>query len=293
MAMQALGLDQTGHFIKTLRVSRHHQPLHLQRWAVPFAQGLQPGLFFALPGGGQHDHWPLALRPNRLPQRPLRGVHLGVELEVAGDHHIGGTRLAKALGIVSRLGQHPRQARIGGARPKREPTGFVERARRQAAIDHHQGQLSALGLGHPVGPNFGFHHQTQTGLEMLKKSGHGLGRVPRLPHQHIARLDHRGEFGMAGGRAGGEDPAGLGQLLPQPPHQGLGRAGFTQGHRVQPDVHGLSGVVVVPPTFSHLLPINGLLDGSARELALHPRLEGAHHEVVNGAAHDVLGVVAR
>jgi hypothetical protein len=66
-----------------------------------------------------------------------------------------------------------------------------------------------------LGPDLGFHQDADARLEVIQKTRHGTGRVPRLPDLHVARAQQLFTFGASRGGAVRQQQAQPRHLLAQ------------------------------------------------------------------------------
>ena len=153
-----------GHFVKTLRMAGHDQPLH--RVALFGRQGLpclQPQGFFAIAAAGQQRHracGPLLRVPTAAQVLALLqqdGVGRGVELEVASHHHRRDAQRLQPLRILGGLCVRHGQASVALPGQLWQALPLAQGFFAEPGIDqNHRHLLLAAGL-QQLGPDLGFH----------------------------------------------------------------------------------------------------------------------------------------
>ena len=154
-----------GHFVKTLRMAGHDQPLH--RVALFGRQGLpclQPQGFFAIAAAGQQCYrtpCSIAMRLPALPQGlallQQGGVGRGIELEVAGHHHRRDAQRLQPLRILGGLCVSYGQAAVALPGQLRQALPLAQGFFTEPGIGQgYRHALLAAGL-QQLGPDFGFH----------------------------------------------------------------------------------------------------------------------------------------
>ena len=154
------------HFVETLRMARHHQPLDLLRAgflaSLRYGSGGQLAMrlqhaeefgLLALARTGEHHDRPAGQSAPGPASLQLRRIGGRVELQVAEYAFDGGAGLRQPDGIVFRLRPYRREGRVRGARQGSEPLCLRQRLVAQAGVGQRQRQAARLGWATPRFPS--------------------------------------------------------------------------------------------------------------------------------------------
>ena len=268
--------NEFGHFVKTLRVARHDQPLRCLQSTL-FFELLQQLHFFALSTAGKQQHRLLQTLAPDCCTTQLQLIGLHVKFEIAKHRADLCTHIAQPLGIVFGLRPDSSQRTVGRARnrPDLQCTRF--RLGVEPGIGQRQWNASVGAGRNQIGPDFRFHQHAHRRAKLLDKAARGTQAVPGKPDLQITRMQQLGALFAACGRAVGQKQTHIGQPLAQSLNQNGSGTGLTQRHRVNPDPL-LTSVVsqinraVMPKAFSHSNAITGFCHGAPLQFAAQQRL---------------------